>query len=335
MRQIGTILILSLALFQGLHGQFLGGAGDGNAFAQEANPDPCPYFFGDSTSGATRFSLANPDSCGYFEGSFSDGFDMFNLVNPDSCGYFEGAFSDGFDMFNLANPDSCGFFEGTQDDGFALGYMQSPEPCPTFYGSARAGFALGYLQCTPLEVTATPLFGRMEGEDAYLWWHTYAELSNLGFSLLRSEDRQNWVEVAWMDGNGNSNAVRKYEHTDELKPMGISYYRWQQVDMDGSSNFSNTVALLREPTDGTAVLTAFPVPLHQGETLHLHFSSSSDAAVKISIVDMFGKVLLNETQFKSAEQLTRSYDSSLWSAGSYYLILDQEGQRFTRRFVVL
>lgn len=335
MRTISSILFLSWALFQGLPAQFLGGAGDGIAYAEQGNPDPCPYFFGDSTSGTTQASLANPDSCGYYEGAFSDGFDMFNLANPDTCGYFEGSFSDGFDMFNLANPDSCGFFEGTISDGFAVGHMPSPVACPTFYGSTRAGFAMGYLNCTPLEVTATPLQGRMEGNNAYLWWHTFAELNNLGFHLLRSEDRHQWTEVAWMDGQGSSNTMRKYEHTDEEKPMGVSYYRWHQIDVDGSSSFSNTVALLRQADEGTANMTAFPVPLHASETLRVLFSSPSTDQVNISIVDLYGKVLLREEHSKSGQQLSLSFDSTTWSVGSYFLVLDQAGKRFTQRFVVL
>lgn len=313
MWRLYTILLLSIAFSQSTHSQFLGGSGDGIALAQEANPDPCSYFFGDTTSGATRTTLANPDTCGFFDGSFSDG----------------------FEMFNLSNPDSCGFFEGNLEDGFAMGYMPSPVACPTFYGSSRSGFALGYLNCTPLEVTATPLYGKMEGPNAHLWWHTHSELNNLGFHLLRSEDRLQWVEVAWMDGSNASNAMRKYEHSDEEKPIGLSYYRWRQVDLDGSSSYSNTVALLKTAQNGSSNLIAYPVPLTAGETFHLHFSSPDQEEVTITIVDLFGKILMQDSQAKSTEQLSLSYHSSTWSAGSYIVILDQGGRRFTQRIVIL
>ncbi len=334
MKYCWYILLISL-MASPLPAQFLGGAGDGVALVGIANPDLCPYFWGDSTSGASRTTLANPDSCGFFEGNLADGFSMFNLANPDSCGFYEGNLADGFAMFNLANPDSCGVFEGTNDDGFAMGYMASPVPCPTFYGSSRAGFSMGYLFCTPLEVTATPLKGRMEGSNAYLWWHTFTEVNNLGFILYRSEDRFNWTEVAWMDGSGSTNAIRKYEHTDEEKPLGVSYYRWQQLDFDGSTTFSNTVALLKSAEEGKGELTLFPVPLHRGELLNLHFYSSATNPVRLTIVDLYGKVLLKEEVAKTGEKLFLNFDAQGWSAGSYFLILDQGNHRYSKRFIVL
>ena len=69
-------------------------------------------------------------------------------------------------------------------------------------------------------------------------WTTATEENNDYFTIERSQDGQNWVEVATIPGAGNSNTVLQYSFVD-LNPLeGATYYHLKQTDYDGTSTFS-------------------------------------------------------------------------------------------------
>lgn len=333
----GYILLVFLAAF-GLPGylnaQFLGGSGDGVALLALANPDSCTWYHGDTADGHATIFLPNPDSCGYYDGGTSDGFATLLLSNPDTCGYYEGSEADGYASILLANPDSCGFFEGATADGFAVGEFLSPIPCPTYYGSESDGFAFGELVCAPLAVTASELEGQVQGNDGYLWWYTYMEVNNLGFSLQRSPDRLEWTELTFLPGLDQSQQVRRYEYLDTEMPLGLSYYRWVQMDLDGSTSRSNVVALVRDESGVKVWFTAFPVPLAAGEVLRIRFENGEVGALRLRVADMYGREVKKWTVGDFSGKLETEMRTDDLAAGSYLLMLEQNGQRWNKRIVI-
>lgn len=317
-----------------LQGQFLGGMGNGTAHSALANVDPCSYFFGDTLSGFTVTQLPNPDPCDYFLGDTFPRFVVKVLPNPDSCGFFWGDTLSGFNAQTLANPDSCGLFEGTNADGFALAIMASTVACPTFYGTNADGFASATSACLPLEVTATDLQGRMTGPNAFLWWNTFSEINNLGFILQRSENLVEWKEIAFLEGSDRSNSLRKYLHTDEEKPFGISYYRWTQVDLDGANSRSNVVSLLRMDETVDQSLWLYPVPVERNDVLHLVYSAPDSGIVSVRIIDLQGKIVLENEFNKINFNMQANFQIENISVGAYLMIVDQLGKRSVKRFFV-
>jgi hypothetical protein len=332
-----SLFFLLLVLFSvpnGLIAQFLGGNGDGIALLALANPDPCPYYYGDTADGHATDFLPNPDSCDYYDGGFADGFATLLLPNPDSCEFYIGSTADGYASFLLPNPDSCGFYEGTTADGFAVGEFLSPIPCPTFYGTTSDGFALGELVCAPLAVTASELEGRVVGNDGYLWWVTYMEVNNLGFSLQRSPDRIEWTEISFLAGQDQSQQVIRYEHLDTEMPMGVSYYRWVQMDLDGSTSRSNIVALVRDESGTSVWFRVFPVPLASGEILRIRFENGRKGALRLRVADLYGRVVREWDVADFEGKLDAEMGTDDLAAGIYVLSVQQEGRVWVKRVVV-
>ncbi|PLW94359.1 MAG: hypothetical protein C0592_03120 [Marinilabiliales bacterium] len=72
-------------------------------------------------------------------------------------------------------------------------------------------------------------------KDVCVNWETQTETNNDYFTIERSEDGIHWETAGIVDGAGNSNHARKYEFTDIMPYIGLSYYRLTQTDFDGKT----------------------------------------------------------------------------------------------------
>ncbi len=192
---------------------------------------------------------------------------------------------------------------------------------------------MGFGSCLPLAVTASELYGYTQGPDGYLYWYTYSEVNNLGFILSRSNDQLNWSELAFLPGVASSNVRRKYETWDREMHAGVNYYRWQQIDVAGTRTLSNIVALVQEQSQ-QASLTVYPNPAGQGQVLNVHFQGGEGKPFTVDVIDAFGRLVLERTEDASASPSLFQIDLTAFSTGVYFLVLQSEGQRLSRRFVV-
>ena len=305
------LVLVALSCAGHVHAQFAGGSGDGHARVVLSSTVACGSFFGDDADGAARALLSNPDPCDCFDGSQRDGAAMATLVNPDSCGQFEGGRADGGGRFTLL----------------------STVPCTAFFSSQRDGASRGFAACLPLSVSASELYGHTRGPDGYLYWYTYAEVNNLGFILSRSDDQLSWSELAFLPGVASSNARRKYETWDREMHIGVNYYRWEQIDVAGTRTLSNIVALVQEQGQQVS-LTVYPNPVGQGQALNVHLQGLEGKPFAVDVIDAFGRLVWERAEPASASPSLFQVDLSGFSTGVYFLVLQSEGQRLSRRFVV-
>ncbi len=91
----------------------------------------------------------------------------------------------------------------------------------------------------PIELTA--LTATCDGRSSLIEWTTATEKNNDYFSLERSDDAVNFVEVARVAGAGNSIEPIDYAYTDYGIHGGDNYYRLVQVDYDGTRTVSEIV----------------------------------------------------------------------------------------------
>jgi hypothetical protein len=278
------------------------------------NPDPCDYFDGSSADGAGRFFLVNADPCDYFDGSSADGAGRGVFVNPDTCGYFEGGLADGQGRTTLISPVSCTAFFSSQRDG------------------ATRVFA-SCLTLVPLTVQASELYGRTEGPDGYLWWYTFSETNNLGFILQRSTDQLTWTEIGFAPGLSSSNTRQKYEDWDRDMQVGVTYYRWQQIDLVGTTTYSNIVALVKTMRE-EASLVVYPNPVGASEVLHVHFQTDLPSPLRVTIVDAVGHLVLVQDYPEMPSPVELSYETASLAAGIYFVNVQTATGRYARRFMV-
>lgn len=73
-------------------------------------------------------------------------------------------------------------------------------------------------------------------------WQTATETNNYGFEIERRSDKQEWKNIGFVEGHGNSISPKAYSFTD-ISTSGLSkfQYRLKQIDTDGSFKYSDIV----------------------------------------------------------------------------------------------
>lgn len=87
-------------------------------------------------------------------------------------------------------------------------------------------------------------------------WSTATEKDNAFFTIEKSNGTD-FREVAKVDGEGNSSAMKTYSAVDERPYTGISYYRLKQTDFSGKESYSDIVSV-KNVADNQLVV--FPNP---------------------------------------------------------------------------
>jgi len=141
-----------------------------------------------------------------------------------------------------------------------------------------------------LPVELVSFNGREKGTDNILEWTTASEVNNDFFEVQRSTDGVDFETLESIRGNGTSHTVSHYSFIDE-KPASISYYRLQQVDFDGRSEFSNIVTIKRDLIKDDAKV--FPSPVQ--DQLTISYQANTNKALTMSITDVTGRVVINKS----------------------------------------
>ncbi len=135
-------------------------------------------------------------------------------------------------------------------------------------------------------VTLTSFSAHAKGTEVSIDWATSQELNNKYFQVERSADgNSKWSVVATVNGAGNSQVLKKYNAIDANPFGGVNYYRLKQVDNDGKSGYSNTVAVKIQISKTAVSVLANPFY----NNLTLNFTSPTTEMVTARLIDITGK----------------------------------------------
>ncbi|WP_139922881.1 heparinase II/III family protein [Hymenobacter sp. DG01] len=153
----------------------------------------------------------------------------------------------------------------------------------------------------PLPVTLTSFSARRQGSTSTaveLSWQTAAELQNRGFAVQRSHDGgRTFQDIGFVKGQGTSAQTTTYQFTDHTAPAGPGYYRLQQQDLNGTTEYSSVVQVATAAT--AATLTASPVPTRDFLTVSY---PDPQQRIDLQMLDRNGRVVLR-AQFQQQTQL--------------------------------
>lgn len=127
----------------------------------------------------------------------------------------------------------------------------------------KVDFDLTGTACTTL-LPVELLYFNAESLDSgvQLDWATASEKDNAFFIVHRGETPFGMHPILQQAGAGTSQHMTLYEDLDRYPLPGVSYYRLQQMDIDGSTSWSDIVAVQRQADD--ARLTVYPNPSPDG-----------------------------------------------------------------------
>jgi hypothetical protein len=157
-------------------------------------------------------------------------------------------------------------------------------------------------------------------------WVTATEINNDYFTLMRSDDLQNWIEIGEVDGAGSTDEVQEYMFNDFHPLIGVSYYRLKQTDFDGMVTYSDTRSLART-ADQLESLHIYPNPTNDVITV----VSESQTIDRLSIFDMLGKDLSHMVESRKGEDgNSLIIDLSELPSGIYYLKTESGSKKITK-----
>jgi len=147
-------------------------------------------------------------------------------------------------------------------------------------------------------------------------WVTYSELNNRGFSVLRSDDGEEYSTLVFIDGNGTSTSSASYDYLDKPKNSGTYYYKLLQVDFDGKTKEYGPVEVNYEGVTTFALSQNYPNPFNPSTVIN--FSIPEQSRVNLTVYDILGNeitTLVNEVLERGNHQV--SFDANNLSSGMY------------------
>lgn len=146
-----------------------------------------------------------------------------------------------------------------------------------------------------------------------LKWSTAAEKNNAYFDIQRSPDGEDWETLASIPGAISTSVKKAYKLLDEYPLNQLSYYRLQQVDLDGRTKISPVVKIDLENRLNYTV-KVYPNPTSQS----IVFQGNAEELNGLMAYDMVGRSmdLSSITNLVNANKLI--LDLSSWLPGIYF-----------------
>ncbi len=120
-----------------------------------------------------------------------------------------------------------------------------------------------YCLTAPLSIEMlNPLVAELVKDGVSLNWSTVSEKDNKGYEIQRSVDADEWENIAWISGSGNSEEMKSYSIVDYKPFYGTNYYRFKQIDLDGRYSYSNIVNIDFKAENSLVLLAPNPANSH-------------------------------------------------------------------------
>lgn len=122
-------------------------------------------------------------------------------------------------------------------------------------------------------------------------WSTAEERHTDHFAVERSRDGDAWTVIGQVAAVGTGAGPFEYDFLDvDPGGAGTVYYRIEQFDVDGASEYSDAVSV--QLHDATGTLYAFPSPVAAGAELQVRGVDAAAEPQTFRLVDASGRVLL-------------------------------------------
>lgn len=186
-------------------------------------------------------------------------------------------------------------------------------------------FSLGSISNqTPLPVELISFTARVDNaRHVSLDWQTATEVNNDYFSVERSRDLQSWEFVEEINGAGNSSSTIDYHTVDRAPYHGLSYYRLEQTDFDGTKQYSHSVPVhISGAAQGR--IKIYPSPAID----QLIVEAPTELLQNVAVFNAHGQNLTGITPLIQKSELQLVLDVSALATGMFFIKLGTETYRF-------
>ncbi len=179
--------------------------------------------------------------------------------------------------------------------------------------------------CTVVPIELSHFTAKVTREGVVqLKWTTESEIDNRGFEIQRMSGIDlDWETIDFVEGQGTSFESQEYSYYDRNPPLGINYYRLEQVDFGGATSLSPIESVNQDPK---AVFSVWPTVARDQVFLMLNEDYHSEDIV-VQVRDLMGKLLVEQSVD------TRVIDINTFSPGHYLISFYVRGQMYTQQFI--
>ncbi|AHM63106.1 hypothetical protein D770_24305 [Flammeovirgaceae bacterium 311] len=186
----------------------------------------------------------------------------------------------------------------------------------------------------PLPVALTYFAATLQNSDVLLDWETKSEKNSSHFNIQRSKDGMVFNNIGQLASAGNSSKLIKYQYADAKiadRLAGAVYYRLEQVDIDGTTDYSKVVVVVL-PDEAFSIRGVYPNPF-RGE-LVVNITGSKEQRLALRLLNMAGKRLVEqEVSVMDGENIMPVLEAAYLQAGMY--ILEVSSSEMTKKFKVI
>jgi len=208
----------------------------------------------------------------------------------------------------------------------------------------------------PLPVELTTFTASVVDKSVKLNWQTATEVNNYGFNVerqiqepsIKNQDKnQNWENITFVEGYGNSNSTKYYSYSDNPNISGKYLYRLKQIDIDGSFEYSDAIKIevnISLPTDyclsqnypnpfNPTTVIKYQIPNNKNQT---NTNSQNSNIVTLKVYNILGNeiaTLVNEDKQPGVYEV--QFDAGKLTSGVYYYQLITDNYFAVKRMILI
>jgi hypothetical protein len=193
-------------------------------------------------------------------------------------------------------PDSAwigGFYDGSATSKQLASCFEY-----VYSGGFYDGASVNFLTCSEqLPIQLLELTAFWDNDDGIVQWITASEISNSGFFVQKRNSDNEFKDVGFVNGAGNSNELNIYTWVDYNlinSDENEFYYRLKQVDFDGQYTITDVVMLSKNSIsnrDCSFTASLFPNPAVQSGDISVLMNNPEEDNISIFIMDVLGRTL--------------------------------------------
>ena len=192
-----------------------------------------------------------------------------------------------------------------------------------------AGKNISIINNAPLPIELSNFLGDRIKDEIRLSWQTNSEIQNKGFEVYRSINNFPFEKIGWIDGNLSSDQKNYYTFNDLNPGYGINYYQLKQIDLDGTSDNSEIIAVNCDNSDFD--IQVFPNPTDQRFSIRI--KNPLLQIMKVQIHDNLG-LKIWESQVTS-EESNWTKELEIKKNGLYLITVQIGSEIYFERIVIL
>jgi hypothetical protein len=174
----------------------------------------------------------------------------------------------------------------------------------------------------PLPIGLAQFAAQLVGSIVHISWVTESEINNDYFTVEKTQNFNDIVEVITMPGAGNSTTKQYYKATDENPFTNLSYYRLKMMDKDGTVSHSKWVMINRMNDRGLVVI---PNPM-KGNSFRLRLPEIPASSCYVFINNIAGKqIYAARFNDKISSDILNLSGIPFGSSGLYYINVEIDG----------